>query len=73
MTFDIQDLITSYLTNHNTASIDLITYQQQWLGTPTRLELRNQAEQWSIQIEIAKTSNNGQPNPLNNTPPKQVM
>jgi hypothetical protein len=26
MTFDIQDLITCYLTDHNTASIDLITY-----------------------------------------------
>jgi hypothetical protein len=85
ITFDIQELITTYLTDQGSASIDLIAYQWCWPGTPTRMELKEQAEQqWSAQAEIADASNNGQEiaNTSNNgltnllddnTPPKQVM
>jgi len=84
VTFDIRQLITNYLTDHDSASVDFIAYQRQWLGTPTWTELRDQAELWSAQMEIANTPNNGQkiadtPNNRHtnllddDTPPKQAM
>jgi hypothetical protein len=86
VTFDIRQLITSYLTDHELASVDFIAYQRRWPGTPTRMELREQADLWSAQAEIADTPNNGPeiadtPNNGhdghvtlldNDTPPKQV-
>jgi len=33
VTFDIQQLITNYLTDHDSASVDFITYQRRWPGT----------------------------------------
>jgi hypothetical protein len=59
VTFDIRQLITIYLTDHDSASVDLIAYQRRWPGTPTRTELREQADLWSAQVEIADTPNNG--------------
>jgi hypothetical protein len=50
----------NYLIDHDSASIDFIVYQQQWLGTPTQMELKDQAVQWSAQMEIADTPNNWQ-------------
>jgi hypothetical protein len=58
--------------------------QQRWPGTPTRTELRDQADLWSAQAEIADTPNNRPeiaktPNNRHitllddDTPPKQVM
>ena len=75
MTYNIRSLLLTYLTDNNNASIDLITFQRRWPGTPTRTELREQAEQWSIrQVEIADTPNNGHPTVLDDdTPPKQAM
>jgi len=84
VTFDIRQLITNYLTDHDLASVDLIAYQRRWPGTPTRMELRDQADLWSAQTEIADTLNNGPeiadtPNNRHpilldvDTPPKQVM
>ena len=74
----------NYLTDHNSASVDFIAYQRQWLGTPTQTELKDQADLWSAQteiaetpnnrLEIADTPNNRQSNLLDDdTPPKQVM
>ena len=72
-----------YLTDHDLASVDLITYQRQWPGTPIQTEIRDQAELWSTQTEIANTPNNGQEiadtpnnrhtNLSDDTPPKQAM
>jgi hypothetical protein len=78
VTYDIHSLLTNYLTDNDNASVDFITYQRQWPGTPTRTELWDQAEQWSNhQVEIADTPNNGHPITItvldDNTPPKQAM